>query len=78
MSWIKVSDKLPQPFEVVWIYWRDREVLLGCRTYEDDPDGKKYEPSEGWYSFEDEKARWTHWWMSVKDSGLDKPNPPQE
>ena len=77
MNWINVKDSLPNPFEVVWIYWRDKEVLLGCRTYEDDPVGEKYEPPEGWYSFEDEKCRWTHYWMPIHKS-LDQPNPPQE
>lgn len=77
MNWTNVKDTLPDPFEVVWIYWRNREVLLGCRVYEDDPNGKKYGSSEGWYSFEDEKCRWNHYWMSVKDSGLDKPDPPE-
>ncbi len=33
MKWNNVKDSLPEPFEVVWIYWRDREVLLGCRKY---------------------------------------------
>ena len=42
MNWTNVYDALPAPFEVVWIYWRNREVLLGCRVYEDDPNGKKY------------------------------------
>lgn len=76
MNWTNVKDGLPDPFEVVWIYWRDKEVLLACRTYDND---ERYstEPSEGWYSFEDEKCRWTHYWMSVKSS-LDKPDAPQE
>lgn len=75
MSWIKVTDDLPNPFEVVWIYWRDREVLLGCRTYI----GKEEficDPAEGWYSFEDQKCRWTNFWKRIDDSCLDKPDPP--
>jgi len=78
MNWIKVKDRLPEPFEVVWIYWRDREVLLGCRTYADDRDGSKYDPQEGWYSFEDEKCRWTNWWQRIDGSNLDKPDKPNE
>ena len=74
MEWISVHEQLPRPFEVVWIYWRDREILLGCRVYQDDEE-KSQSPSEGWYSFEDEKCRGTHWWMRVEDS-LDKPKPP--
>lgn len=70
MKWINVKNKLPHLFEIVWIYWKDREVLLGCRTAED------CEPNECWYSFEDEKCRWNHWWMSHKDSPCDKPRPP--
>jgi hypothetical protein len=76
MNWIKVTEKLPKPFEVVWIYWRDRQVLLGCRTYEDE-EAIKCDPSEGWYSFEDGKCRWTRHWMSVHDS-LDPPDAPKE
>lgn len=71
-EWLNVDEGLPKPFEIVWIYWRDRQVLLGCRTYEDE-----YEfttPShEGWYSLEDEKTRWTHYWKPYR---IDKPNPP--
>lgn len=74
-EWISVKDDLPKPFEVVWIYWRDREILLGCRTYEGE-EAIKCEPSEGWYSFEDEKCKWTHWWQRVDSSNLDKPNRP--
>lgn len=77
MEWISVKNDLPKPFEVVWIYWRDREVLLGCRTYDND---ERYntEPSEGWYSFEDEKCRWTHWWQRIDASNLDPPLPPKK
>lgn len=76
-EWIKCSHELPEPFEVVWIYWRDREVLLGCRTYDYD---ERYttDATEGWYSFEDEKCRWTKYWMPINSSSLDKPNPPVE
>ncbi len=69
-KWKSVYNELPEPFEIVWIYWRDREVLLGCRTADD------CEPNECWYSFEDEKCKGTSWWMSNKDAGCDKPNPP--
>jgi hypothetical protein len=72
MEWIRVKDDLPKPFEVVWIYWRDREVLLGCRTAED------CEPEDCWYSFEDDKCRWSNWWQRVQAINLDKPEPPKE
>lgn len=76
MEWINVKDALPKPFEVVWIYWRSREVLLGCRTYtEDEADNSPEE--EGWYSFEDEKCRNNHWWVSVAEAGLDAPDAPK-
>lgn len=75
MEWISVKDDLPKPFEVVWIYWRDREVLLGCRTYQGE-EAINCEPSEGWYSFANEKCRWTHWWQRVDASNFDKPLPP--
>jgi hypothetical protein len=72
MKWKRVTDELPKLYEVVWIYWRDRKVLLGCRSYEADT------PTEGWYSFEDEKCRWTNFWMRVEDSGLDEPFSPEK
>jgi hypothetical protein len=73
MKWTKVKDDLPKPFEVVWIYWRNREVLLGCKTDDDE----HCEPEECWYSFDYEKCRRTHFWMRVSDS-LNKPSPPRE
>lgn len=75
MNWISVKDSLPKPFEVVWIYWRDREVLLGCRIY-DGQDEFTSEPSDGWYSFADEKCRWANWWQRIDCSNLYRPYPP--
>lgn len=75
-EWISVKEKLPNPFEIVWIYWRDREILLGCRTYTGE-EAIKCDPSEGWYSFEDDKCRWNHWWQRVDGSNLDKPKLPE-
>ncbi len=75
MDWISVYNELPKPWEVVWIYWRDREVLLGCRTYEGDEE-KKCPSDEGWYSFSDQKCRWTKYWQRVDASNFDEPNPP--
>lgn len=74
MEWINVKERLPKSFEVVWIYWRDKEVLLGCRTFEVDLTD---DPSENWYSFSDEKARWTKWWMPVNLYSLDGPKAPK-
>lgn len=71
-EWISVNEKLPKLFEVVWIYWKDREVLLGCRVDLDS------EPSEGWYSFEDDKCRWSNWWIPVDYYTFDKPNGPDK
>lgn len=71
-EWISVKDRLPKPFEIVWIYWRDETVVLGFRSYT----GKEHlecPPDEGWYSYEYEKSRWTKWWMP-----LDRPDPPKE
>lgn len=76
MNWINVKDDLPNPFEVVWIYWRDTEVLLGCRTYQGD-EAIRCDPAEGWYSFEDDKCRWTHYWQRVDGGNLDKPEKPK-
>lgn len=76
-EWINVKDSLPDPYEAVWIYWRDSEVVLGCRTYE----GKEAilcPANEGWYSFEHEKCRWTYWWQRIYSGNIDKPNPPKE
>lgn len=75
-DWIKCTDRLPNPFEPVWIYWRDREVLLGCRTYQGE-EAIICDPCEGWFSFEDDKCRWTHYWMKVDQSNFDRPNPPE-
>lgn len=76
MKWISVYESLPDPFDVVWIYWRDREVLMGCRTYVGE-EAIKCCPTEGWYSFEDMKCRWTNWWMPINGSNFqDKPDPP--
>ncbi len=75
-KWIKVTDDLPDPFEPVWIYWRDREVLIGCHCY-DGEERIKCDPSEGWYSYEDEKCKWTHWWHPLKGhENMDKPDIP--
>lgn len=76
MQWINVEHELPKPFEVVWIFWRNREVLLGCRIYQGD-EALRCPPSEGWYSFEDEKCRWTHCWQRVNGVNLDKPEIPK-
>jgi hypothetical protein len=76
MEWISVEDELPKPFEIVWIFWRDKEVLLGCRTYEG-AEEKECPPSEGWYSFSDEKCRWTHYWQrTTRANILDTPRKP--
>jgi len=77
MNWTHVNDSLPDPFEVIWIYWRDREVLLGCRTYVGE-EAIRCIPSEGWYSFEYEKCRWAHYWQRVSEMNLDKPDKPKD
>lgn len=73
MEWISVKDKLPKPDEPVWIYWKDRDVLIGWRTYHG-LEAFLCPPSEGWYSWEDEKCRWVNWWMPIDN----KPLPPKE
>jgi hypothetical protein len=77
MEWVNVKDSLPEPWTVVWIYWRDREVLLGCRTYEG-RESKECDPTEGWYSFDYEKCRHTNWWMPINGSSYDKPPSPDQ
>ncbi len=67
-EWISVKEKLPHQWEKVWVFWRDREVHVGYRTYAID----EYEPNEGWYSLYDEKCRWANYWMP-----LNKPKKPQ-
>lgn len=64
VEWISVDERLPRPFEHVWIFWRDREILIGYRTYVDDEE-KSQPADEGWYSTEDDKCRWAHWWAPI-------------
>lgn len=75
MKWIKCADKLPKIYEVVWIYWRDREVLLGCKLFEEDENSY---PSEQWYSFADDKCRSSKYWQPVDGTNYDKPDPPED
>lgn len=80
-EWISVFDELPPAFTPVWIYWRDREVLLGCYTYEGEDVPPKGDEccAEGWYSFDDEKVRWCYWWKSATgSSNIDKPLSPNK
>lgn len=67
-EWTNVKDDLPEQFEVVWVYWKNQEIVLGCRCMEE-----SY-PNTGWYSFAHEKIRWADFWMRIKS--LDKPSPP--
>ena len=60
--WISVYEKLPNPMEVVWIYWRGKEVLLGYKIIEE----VESPADEGWYSLEDDKVKWTKYWMPLK------------
>lgn len=72
MKWIKVEDQRPEPFTLIWLYWRDREVAYGYYMYNDSefiPD----EPSEGYYSLEHEKSRWVTHWMPIE-----RPEPPEK
>ena len=69
MTWINVVDRLPPINHLVWVYWRDREVLIGYRYHEPD----QYDPTEGWVSVPDEKARWANYWMP-----LTKPEAPHD
>jgi len=69
-EWIHVKDRLPNQNEPVWIYWRDREVVIGWKCY------SFGEPSEDWYSYHGgDKARWTNWWMPIDLK--QKPKPPE-
>jgi hypothetical protein len=76
-EWIMVTERLPRPFQPVWIYWRAKEVLIGCRIYEGDEE-TRYSPIEGWYSFEDEECRCTFFWMPIEGPphNIEKPFPP--
>ena len=66
-EWISVKDRLPKAWEPCWIYWKDSEVVIGCRTYEPD----EQDPTDGWYEYEN-KVRWANYWMPI--SKPDKPN----
>ena len=70
-EWISVKDQLPGDQEPVWIYWRDKEVVIGWKTY------RHGKPSENWYSYHGgDKERWTNWWMPIDLK--QKPKPPQD
>jgi hypothetical protein len=67
-SWISVNENLPKQFELVWIYWKDKEVLLGCRTE------VNAEPLKCWYSIKYEKCSWANWWRPYR---IETPGPPK-
>lgn len=77
MEWISVRDRLPKTDEPVWIYWRDRDVVIGWYTLYGEERERKIQQDlqhEEWYSWEYEKCRWTNWWMPIGD----KPSVPEE
>src|SRR5580692_8071363 len=61
-SWTNVNERLPDGSQLVWIYWRDREVLLGFKVDHD------CDPEWGWYSLEDDKCKWTKYWRPIEGS----------
>ncbi len=70
-KWISVHEQLPPPNEPVFIFWRDRYVVIGWReayAYQENDSS----PEEYWYSPEFEKSRWAKWWMPI--SYPEKPN----
>ena len=70
-DWINVEDRLPNLDEPVWIYWKNREVVIGHKTAID------CEPSECWYSYQGgDKCKWTNYWMPI-DKKI-RPKPPEE
>lgn len=71
MKWISVKESLPLANQPVWIYWRDREVLIGWRTYHG-REAVECDPAEGWYSWEYDKCRYANWWMHIENRP-DKP-----
>lgn len=71
MNWINVNDSIPEPYTIVWIYWRNNEVLLGCRV------NNEGDPTQNWYSFDDEKCKWANFWLPIESGNLDKPNKPE-
>lgn len=73
-DWISVEKRLPELFEIVWIYWRDNEVVLGCRC--NDGQNSDNDPEWGWYSFSHEKSKWTHFWMPHILHPCEPPMPP--
>lgn len=72
MKWISVYEGLPRLYEVVWVYWEGKDVVLGCRTNaESDPDW-------GWYSFPDGEIKYASYWFPVRHYSLEKPKPPRD
>lgn len=72
MKWVNVYEGLPRLYYVVWIYTKQREVLLGCRI---DPD---CDPDCGWYSFADEECKQIDFWLPIRENTLERPDVPSE
>lgn len=62
MTWISVKDRLPKDYQIIWVCWKGQDVVPG-RYYENLADK---EPESGFYSFEDDKARWATHWMPMQ------------
>lgn len=69
-NWINVHERLPNPFNPCWIFWKGKKVVIGWRTYEVE-EAINCPPDEGWWSVEHEKCKWATHWMPI-----DKPKSP--
>jgi len=78
MEWISVKERLPEDDIPVWIYWKDREVLIGQYSYQGEDRNLDFSSTDdyslGFYSFEDNKCRAVKWWMPITN----KPMPPSK
>ncbi len=72
-KWKKVTDEMPKYNEIVWGWWKNREVCLVQHSMSTDQEYYKYCEDGIWYSLDDEKTGCVSYWMP-----LERPENPNE